>query len=43
MSKNSNKHQIRVYAHWKGIETPFFIGNLYSERLRGKEIFSFDN
>lgn len=42
MSKNSNKRQIKVYAHWKGIENPYFMGNLYSEKLRGKEIFSFE-
>lgn len=37
-----SKRKIYVYAHWKGIDTPFLIGNLYSERLRGKEIFSFE-
>lgn len=37
-----NKRKICVYAHWYGIDSPFLIGNLYSERLRGKEIFSFE-
>lgn len=40
--RKMNKIKIYVYAHWKGIEPPFLIGNLYSERLRGKEIFSFE-
>lgn len=42
MSKNDNKRKIYVYAHWKGMSSPFLIGYLYSERLRGKEIFSFE-
>ncbi len=37
-----SKRIIYVYAHWQGIDSPFLIGNLYSERLRGKEIFSFE-
>jgi serine/threonine-protein kinase HipA len=37
-----SKRKIYVYADWKGIDTPFLIGNLHSERLRGKEIFSFE-
>jgi len=37
-----NKRKIYVFAHWKGIETPILIGNLNSERLKGKEIFSFE-
>lgn len=37
-----NKRKIYVYAHWQGIDNPFLIGNLYSERFRGKEIFSFE-
>ncbi|MBN1951177.1 MAG: HipA domain-containing protein [Bacteroidales bacterium] len=40
---NSEKRlTIRVYAHWQGISEPFFIGNLYAERVRGSEIFSFE-
>ena len=35
------KREIYVYAHWEGIENPALIGVLWSERLRGKEIFSF--
>lgn len=38
----ANKRQIYVYAHWKGIENPMLMGKLFAERLRGKEIFSFE-
>ncbi|MGE0090814.1 MAG: type II toxin-antitoxin system HipA family toxin [Bacteroidales bacterium] len=37
-----NKRKIFVYADWKGIDSPFLIGILYSDRLKGKEIFSFE-
>lgn len=37
-----SKRKIYVYADWQGIDTPFLIGYLYSERLRGEEIFSFE-
>lgn len=36
------KREIYVYAHWERIEEPAPIGVLHSERLRGKEIFSFE-
>jgi len=32
---------IHVYAHWKGLPNPALMGILSSERLKGKEIFSF--
>jgi serine/threonine-protein kinase HipA len=35
------KRDIQVYAHWKGIDNPTLMGVLSSERLKGKEIFSF--
>lgn len=38
----SNKRQIYVYAHWIGLENPMLMGLLFSERLKGKEIFSFE-
>jgi len=38
---NSNK-EILVYADWDGLETPQFIGTLFSSYSRGKEIFSFE-
>lgn len=42
MAKQNNKRSIRVYAHWKGMDEPFFMGILHSDRLKGKEIFSFE-
>ncbi len=42
MAKQDNKRSIRVYAHWQGMETPFLMGILHSDRLKGKEIFSFE-
>ena len=42
MAKQNNKRSIRVYAHWVGMETPRFMGILYTDRLKGKEIFSFE-
>ena len=42
MAKQDDRRSIRVYAHWQGMETPFLIGILHSDRLKGKEIFSFE-
>ncbi|MDD4149620.1 MAG: HipA domain-containing protein [Bacteroidales bacterium] len=42
MKKQDNKLPIYVYAHWKGMEFPHLMGTLYSDRLKGKEIFSFE-
>ncbi len=42
MAKQDNKREISVYAHWAGIESPKLMGMLYSERLKGKEVFSFE-
>ncbi len=36
------RRHIKVFAHWKGIETPLLMGILNSEKIRGKEIFSFE-
>ena len=33
---------ILVYADWKGLDSPRLLGKLFSHRLRGKEIFSFE-
>lgn len=38
----SYKRSISVYAHWEGIEEPMLMGTLHSDRLRGKEVFSFE-
>jgi serine/threonine-protein kinase HipA len=42
MAKQNNKRSIRVYAHWLGMENPLLVGILYSDRLKGKELFSFE-
>jgi len=42
MAKQENKRCLHVYANWQGIEAPILMGALYSERLKGKEIFSFE-
>lgn len=36
------KRIVYVYADWVELGTPILIGELYSETLRGKEIFSFE-
>lgn len=41
MVKKEIKRSINVYAHWKGMTAPFLMGVLYSDRLKGKELFSF--
>ncbi|MDR1119823.1 MAG: HipA domain-containing protein [Dysgonamonadaceae bacterium] len=38
----NNNRNILVYADWKGLDAPQFIGTLYSSYARGKEIFSFE-
>ena len=42
MAKQDNKRSISVYAHWIGMENPILMGALHSNRLKGKEIFSFE-
>lgn len=42
MAKQDNKRSISVYAHWQGMDSPFLMGVLHSDRLKGKEIFSFE-
>ena len=37
-----NETVIWVYADWKPMEVPYLIGKLFSQRVRGKEIFSFE-
>ncbi|WP_282036292.1 type II toxin-antitoxin system HipA family toxin [Saccharicrinis aurantiacus] len=41
MSKKT-KRSITVYADWGTMECPMVLGTLYSSRLKGKEIFSFE-
>ena len=42
MSKPSAKQNIWVYADWQGMPRPVLMGLLHAERLRGKEVFSFE-
>lgn len=42
MAKQNNKRSISVYADWQGMEEPLLMGVLHSDRLKGKEIFSFE-
>ena len=35
------KRNIQVFADWQGLTKPALMGILSSERLKGKEIFSF--
>ncbi|MFM7359366.1 MAG: type II toxin-antitoxin system HipA family toxin [Sediminibacterium sp.] len=37
-----NETAIWVYADWKPMEVPHLVGKLFSQRVRGKEIFSFE-
>ena len=36
------KYPYNVYAHWQGMDHPWLMGVLHSDRLRGKEVFSFE-
>jgi serine/threonine-protein kinase HipA len=38
----TNETVIWVYADWKPMEVPHLVGKLFSQRVRGKEIFSFE-
>ena len=40
--KAENKKSILVYADWVGFDSPVKMGILHSERIKGKEIFSFE-
>lgn len=42
MAKKGEQRRIEVYADWVGLGEPTLIGILFSERTRGKEIFSFE-
>ncbi|MFT7590660.1 MAG: serine/threonine-protein kinase HipA [bacterium] len=42
MAKQDKKRYVHVYANWQEIEEPILMGELHSERLKGKEIFSFE-
>lgn len=36
------QQNILVYADWQELGKPIFMGNLFAEQIRGKEIFSFE-
>lgn len=36
------ERSIYVYAHWQEIDEPMLMGVLHSDRMKGKEIFSFE-
>ncbi|MFN8699926.1 MAG: type II toxin-antitoxin system HipA family toxin, partial [Flavobacteriales bacterium] len=38
----SHETNIWVYAHWESFEEPHLLGILTSQRVRGKEVFSFE-
>lgn len=40
--KQQARKGIQVCAHWKGLEKPVLMGNLYATSSRGREIFSFE-
>ncbi|MBN1187131.1 MAG: type II toxin-antitoxin system HipA family toxin [Bacteroidales bacterium] len=40
--KTSNRKEIFVYADWEYLNGPQFMGTLYAESQKGKEIFSFE-
>jgi serine/threonine-protein kinase HipA len=42
MAKQENRRSIDVFAHWQEMENPLLMGVLHSDRLKGKEIFSFE-
>lgn len=42
MAGPDSRRFVYVYAHWRGMAEPFLMGILYADRLRGKEVFSFE-
>jgi serine/threonine-protein kinase HipA len=42
MSKRKSKRTVYVFAHWVGMKQASLMGMLYSELVRGIEIFSFE-
>lgn len=42
MGKTDKKREVHVYADWRGLNGPVYMGLLHAELLRGKEIFSFE-
>lgn len=42
MTKLINESSIFVYVHWQGMQFPNLMGILHADRLKGREIFSFE-
>lgn len=42
MAKGINKRSIYVFANWKELDEPKLMGKLNPDRLKGKEVFSFE-
>ena len=42
MAKTNTRKEILVYASWIGLKDSTLLGTLYSDRVRGNEIFSFE-
>ena len=42
MENNQENRAVKVYVYWSGMENPVLMGVLQSDRLKGKEIFSFE-
>jgi serine/threonine-protein kinase HipA len=42
MAKTNTRKEILVYAQWLEMKKPMLMGSLYAEKIRGKEIFSFE-
>ncbi|CAG5083101.1 type II toxin-antitoxin system HipA family toxin [Parvicella tangerina] len=42
MAKTDKKRAVHVYADWRELNGPVYMGVVYAELLRGKEIFSFE-
>lgn len=42
MAKTEVRKEILVFAHWLEMEEPVLMGSLFAEKIRGREIFSFE-
>lgn len=42
MTKKNQIREVFVYADWHELKYPMYMGKLYVERLRGKEVFAFE-
>jgi len=42
MTKKNRIREVFVYADWHELKYPMYMGKLYIERLRGKEVFAFE-